>query len=42
MNLCSRLEGMTKYYRVDILASSQLVERLPEGYVTREVDAIRV
>jgi adenylate cyclase len=41
-NLCSRLEGLTKYYGVGILASGDLVARLPGSVVTREVDTIRV
>jgi adenylate cyclase len=42
MNLCSRLEGMTKQYGAGILASDALVRRLPEGFRMRELDAIRV
>jgi adenylate cyclase len=42
MNLCSRLEGMTKQYGAGILASEDLVRRLPEGFLSRELDAIRV
>ncbi|NRA03989.1 MAG: adenylate/guanylate cyclase domain-containing protein [Myxococcales bacterium] len=42
MNLCSRLEGLTRRYGVEILATGQLVERLPEEFLTRELDAVRV
>jgi adenylate cyclase len=42
MNLCSRLEGMTKQYGSAILASEDLVRRLPDGFRLRELDAIRV
>jgi adenylate cyclase len=42
VNLCSRLEGLTKFYRVGILASADLVERLPSEFVSRELDTIRV
>jgi adenylate cyclase len=42
MNLCSRLEGMTKQYGAGVLASEDLVRRLPEGFLVRELDAIRV
>ncbi len=42
VNVCSRLEGLTKYYGTGIVASAELVERLPPGFLTRELDAIRV
>lgn len=44
VNLCARLEGMTKQYGVGIASSQQLVERLPAeaGFLTRELDVIRV
>ena len=42
VNLCSRLEGLTKVYGVAVLASHDLVARLPTGFLTRELDVIRV
>jgi adenylate cyclase len=44
VNLCARLEGMTKQYGVGIASSKQLVDRLPAeaGFLTRELDVIRV
>lgn len=42
VNLCSRLEGMTKQYGAGIITSGELVERLPTGFLLRELDAIRV
>ena len=42
VNLCSRLEGMTKQYGAGIVTSAALVERLPEGFLVRQLDAIRV
>ena len=41
VNLCSRLEGLTKFYGVGIIASSDLVSRV-EGFRVRELDTIRV
>jgi adenylate cyclase len=40
VNLCSRLEGLTKFYGVSIIASSDLVGRV-EGFQVRELDTIR-
>jgi adenylate cyclase len=44
VNLCARLEGMTKQYGAGIATSKQLVDRLPPeaGFLTRELDVIRV
>nr|MCS5635629.1 adenylate/guanylate cyclase domain-containing protein [Myxococcota bacterium] len=42
VNLCSRLEGLTRQYRVGILASADLVGRLPPSFLTREIDEIQV
>ena len=42
VNLCSRLEGLTKYYGVGILCSEALVKLLPEGFKLREIDTIQV
>jgi len=42
VNLCSRLEGLCKTYGVGILASESLAARLPEGFVLRELDTLRV
>jgi adenylate cyclase len=42
VNLCARLEGLTKLYGVGILASEQLVSRLPEGFAARKLDMVSV
>jgi len=42
VNLCSRLEGLTKVYGTGILATADLADRLPVSFLTREVDEIRV
>jgi adenylate cyclase len=42
VNLCSRLESLTRQYRVGILATADLVDRLPPSFVTREIDEIQV
>lgn len=41
VNLCSRLEGLTKFYGVGILASHDLVSRI-DGFQVRELDQVRV
>ena len=41
VNLCSRLEGLSKVYGVGVLASGTLVDRLPPGFLLRELDVIR-
>jgi adenylate cyclase len=42
VNLCARLEGLTKVYGVELLASFDLVSRLSAGFLSRELDEIRV
>ncbi|HIG01681.1 MAG TPA: adenylate/guanylate cyclase domain-containing protein [Myxococcales bacterium] len=42
VNLCSRLEGLTKAYGVGVLASEELVGGLPDSFLTRAIDEIRV
>ncbi len=42
VNLCARIESLTKKYGAEILASSDLVERLPSGFLYRDIDLIRV
>lgn len=42
VNLCSRLEGLTKYYHQDILASDAVRQAAGEGFPWREVDRVRV
>ena len=42
VNLCSRLEGLTKYYGVGIIASSALTQDLPDDVCIRELDTIQV
>ena len=41
VNLCSRLESLTKLYGVEIIASADLVRRI-RGFLLRELDTIRV
>jgi adenylate cyclase len=41
VNLCSRLEGLSKIYGVEVLASEALVART-QGFLYRELDVIRV
>jgi adenylate cyclase len=41
VNLASRLEELTKEYRVDILVSENIVRAVP-GFIYREVDKVRV
>ncbi len=42
VNLCSRLEGLTKVYGVGILASDAIAERAGAGFAWRELDRVRV
>lgn len=42
VNLCARLESITKYYGVEIIASAELVACLPEHFVVRELDSVVV
>jgi len=42
VNLCSRLEGLTKVYGASVLASHDLVARLPAGFLARQLDEVRV
>lgn len=42
VNLCARIESLTKKYGAGVLASGQLVERLPAGFLYRELDEIKV
>ena len=42
VNLCSRLEGLTKYYRVRLLASQAMREGAGEGFAWQEADRVRV
>ena len=42
VNLCSRLEGLTKAYGVGVLATEELVGGLPDSFLTRAIDEIRV
>jgi len=41
VNLASRLEGLTKYYRTPLLVSGELVEKVPE-YLYRRLDKVQV
>lgn len=42
VNLGSRVEGMTKVYGVEILATEETVKGLPKEYVTRKLDRVAV
>jgi len=42
VNLCSRLEGLTRQYGAEIIASGELLERLPDEFLARELDLLRV
>ncbi|MCP4006532.1 MAG: adenylate/guanylate cyclase domain-containing protein [bacterium] len=42
VNLCSRLEGLNRYYGTEIIASSDLVDEISDGILRRELDTIRV
>lgn len=42
VNLSSRLEGMTKEYRTQIIISESTYAQVSHQFVTREVDKIRV
>ena len=42
VNLCARMESLTKKYGAAVLASGDLIDRLPDGFLHRELDEIRV
>jgi adenylate cyclase len=42
VNLGSRLEGLTKYYRTRIIASEDTVRAAGDGIMAREIDLVRV
>jgi adenylate cyclase len=42
VNLCSRLEALTRRYGVDILASEEIAKRAGEAFAWRELDRVRV
>ncbi len=42
VNLASRLEGLTKGYRVRVLVSDRVHERIADSFVCRNVDLVRV
>ncbi len=42
VNLCARIESLTKKYGAEVLASGALIARLPEGFLVRELDEIKV
>ncbi|MFW2365521.1 MAG: CHASE2 domain-containing protein [Desulforhopalus sp.] len=42
VNLTSRLEGLTRYYGVDLIVSETMKDIAVEGYEVQEVDLVRV
>jgi adenylate cyclase len=42
VNLCSRLEGLTKYYHQRVLATQAMRDSAGEGFLWQEVDRVRV
>jgi len=42
VNLCSRLEGLTKFYKKRILVTDAIVAAAPDGVFFQEVDRVRV
>jgi adenylate cyclase len=42
VNLCSRLEGLTKFYHKRILVTDSIVAAAPDGVFFQEVDRVRV
>jgi len=42
VNIASRLEGLTRYYGVDILISSDMLEKLCRDYSVRPLDIVKV
>ncbi|MBW2316803.1 MAG: adenylate/guanylate cyclase domain-containing protein, partial [Deltaproteobacteria bacterium] len=42
VNLCARIESLTKKYGSGVLSSGDLIARLPEGFLSRELDEIKV
>jgi len=42
VNLASRLEGLNKYYKTEIIVSSFTAQALDQGFILRELDLVRV
>jgi len=42
VNLGSRLEGINKLYMTQTIGSEATINRLPEGFISRELDRVRV
>lgn len=42
VNLCSRLEGLTKFYGVKVIASQAMIDAKPEDIIAQELDMVRV
>ena len=42
VNLASRLEGLTKPYRITVMVSGETAERLDDRFLLRELDRVRV
>ena len=42
VNLASRLEGITKHYKMPIIVSQDVKEKLPPEYLLREIDSVKV
>ena len=42
VNLCSRLEGLTKFYSVPVLVTDSMLQAASAGFVFQEIDRVRV
>jgi len=42
VNLASRLEGLTKYYGVEMIISEEVADQVKDSFVLRELDVVRV
>jgi adenylate cyclase len=42
VNLASRIEGLTRHFKVHLLANRQTLDEAADGFITREIGAVRV
>lgn len=42
VNLCSRMEGLTKYYQLDLLITSSIAEHCQDEFYVQYIDLVRV